>query len=191
MQPITARWQEWASFALGLWLAMSPWLCGYADQPHLNRDFRAFAGSGTPGGVGAPRPALSGRLGGVRHVAVDENGQLLLPASERAFLWRRRADMVQLRPGSTVRSQHSAINFPSGRITSTVTCWQSVRVAPESISGLRSRCLCTLLYARSKMQHFPRFALRLNSDIIRKRRFFATSAAFLGFSMSRPFISLL
>ncbi len=33
MQPIAARWQEWASFALGLWLAMSPWLCGYADQP--------------------------------------------------------------------------------------------------------------------------------------------------------------
>lgn len=32
MQPIAARWQEWASFTLGLWLAMSPWLCGYADQ---------------------------------------------------------------------------------------------------------------------------------------------------------------
>ncbi len=53
---------------------------------------RAFAGSGTPGGFGAPRPALSGRLGGARHVAVDENGRLLLPASERAFLWRQRAD---------------------------------------------------------------------------------------------------
>jgi hypothetical protein len=25
------RWQEWASFALGLWLAISPWAAGYAD----------------------------------------------------------------------------------------------------------------------------------------------------------------
>lgn len=28
----TARWQEWASFALGLWLAVSPWLVGYAEN---------------------------------------------------------------------------------------------------------------------------------------------------------------
>jgi hypothetical protein len=27
-----ARWQDWASFALGLWLAMSPWLLGYSNQ---------------------------------------------------------------------------------------------------------------------------------------------------------------
>lgn len=27
-----ARWQEWAGFALGLWLAMSPWLLGYAQD---------------------------------------------------------------------------------------------------------------------------------------------------------------
>lgn len=26
----TTRWQDWASFGLGLWLAMSPWLMGYA-----------------------------------------------------------------------------------------------------------------------------------------------------------------
>jgi hypothetical protein len=26
----TARWQDWASFALGLWLAVSPWIMGYA-----------------------------------------------------------------------------------------------------------------------------------------------------------------
>ena len=24
------RWQDWASFGLGLWLAVSPWLAGYA-----------------------------------------------------------------------------------------------------------------------------------------------------------------
>jgi hypothetical protein len=24
-----ARWQDWASFALGLWLAVSPWVLGY------------------------------------------------------------------------------------------------------------------------------------------------------------------
>lgn len=28
----TARWQEWASFALGLWLAVSPWIAGYAEH---------------------------------------------------------------------------------------------------------------------------------------------------------------
>jgi hypothetical protein len=28
----TARWQEWASFALGLWLAVSPWIVGYAEH---------------------------------------------------------------------------------------------------------------------------------------------------------------
>lgn len=28
----TARWQEWASFALGLWLAVSPWVVGYTDH---------------------------------------------------------------------------------------------------------------------------------------------------------------
>ena len=26
------RWQEWASFALGLWLAVSPWVAGYSDH---------------------------------------------------------------------------------------------------------------------------------------------------------------
>ena len=32
METATARWQEWASFALGLWLAISPWICGYEEQ---------------------------------------------------------------------------------------------------------------------------------------------------------------
>jgi hypothetical protein len=26
------RWQDWASFALGLWLAVSPWIADYAGQ---------------------------------------------------------------------------------------------------------------------------------------------------------------
>lgn len=26
----TTRWQDWASFALGLWLAVSPWVLGYS-----------------------------------------------------------------------------------------------------------------------------------------------------------------
>jgi len=25
------KWQDWASFALGLWLAVSPWAAGYAE----------------------------------------------------------------------------------------------------------------------------------------------------------------
>jgi hypothetical protein len=32
MATVGRRWQEWASFALGLWLAVSPWAAGYADQ---------------------------------------------------------------------------------------------------------------------------------------------------------------
>ena len=28
--PEMRRWQDWASFALGLWLAVSPWLADYA-----------------------------------------------------------------------------------------------------------------------------------------------------------------
>lgn len=27
------RWQDWASFALGLWLAVSPWLADYSGYP--------------------------------------------------------------------------------------------------------------------------------------------------------------
>jgi hypothetical protein len=26
------KWQDWASFALGLWLAVSPWIAGYAEH---------------------------------------------------------------------------------------------------------------------------------------------------------------
>ena len=26
------KWQDWASFVLGLWLAISPWAAGYADH---------------------------------------------------------------------------------------------------------------------------------------------------------------
>lgn len=32
MARVPERWQEWASFALGLWLAVSPWAAGYADN---------------------------------------------------------------------------------------------------------------------------------------------------------------
>ena len=28
----TEKWQDWASFALGLWLAVSPWMAGYAEH---------------------------------------------------------------------------------------------------------------------------------------------------------------
>jgi hypothetical protein len=29
---MAAKWQGWASFALGLWLAISPWIAGYAEH---------------------------------------------------------------------------------------------------------------------------------------------------------------
>lgn len=28
----SAKWQNWMSFGLGLWLAVSPWFAGYADD---------------------------------------------------------------------------------------------------------------------------------------------------------------
>lgn len=40
----TRRWQEWASFALGLWLAMSPWIFGYADEHSAATGNAAFMG---------------------------------------------------------------------------------------------------------------------------------------------------
>jgi hypothetical protein len=39
----TARWQDWASFALGLWLAVSPWIVGY-DAHHAATANAAFIG---------------------------------------------------------------------------------------------------------------------------------------------------
>jgi hypothetical protein len=44
LQPVAAGWQEWASFILGLWLAMSPWLCGYADEHPAATGNAAFIG---------------------------------------------------------------------------------------------------------------------------------------------------
>jgi SPW repeat len=32
MTTLSAKWQDWASFALGLWLAISPWAGGYAGH---------------------------------------------------------------------------------------------------------------------------------------------------------------
>ena len=32
MAATTAKWQDWASFALGLWLAVSPWIAGYSEH---------------------------------------------------------------------------------------------------------------------------------------------------------------
>lgn len=39
----TARWQDWTSFALGLWLAVSPWIVGY-DFDHSATGNAAFVG---------------------------------------------------------------------------------------------------------------------------------------------------
>src|SRR5437868_13058059 len=39
-----AKWQDWASFALGLWLALSPWLAGYADNETATTN-AAFVGT--------------------------------------------------------------------------------------------------------------------------------------------------
>jgi hypothetical protein len=32
MNTTAARWQDWASFTLGLWLALSPWIVGYTEH---------------------------------------------------------------------------------------------------------------------------------------------------------------
>lgn len=44
MQTAPARWQEWAGFAAGLWLALSPWICGYADDQPAATGNAAFMG---------------------------------------------------------------------------------------------------------------------------------------------------
>ena len=38
-----ARWQDWAIFSLGLWLAVSPWLAGYGSHSPATAN-AAFAG---------------------------------------------------------------------------------------------------------------------------------------------------
>ena len=40
----TTKWQDWGSFALGLWLAVSPWLAGYADNQTATAN-AAFVGT--------------------------------------------------------------------------------------------------------------------------------------------------
>jgi hypothetical protein len=39
------RWQDWASFALGLWLAVSPWVAGFSahEAPTANCAFLGLA----------------------------------------------------------------------------------------------------------------------------------------------------
>jgi hypothetical protein len=32
MRAAPSKWQDWTSFALGLWLAVSPWAAGYAEH---------------------------------------------------------------------------------------------------------------------------------------------------------------
>jgi hypothetical protein len=32
MKTMAARWQDWASFVLGFWLALSPWIVGYTQH---------------------------------------------------------------------------------------------------------------------------------------------------------------
>lgn len=43
--PSVTHWQEWASFGLGLWLAVSPWALGYAplDAATANAAFAGLA----------------------------------------------------------------------------------------------------------------------------------------------------
>jgi hypothetical protein len=38
-----ARWQDWTSFALGLWLAVSPWIVGY-ESDHAATANAVFVG---------------------------------------------------------------------------------------------------------------------------------------------------
>ena len=42
---VAARWQDWASFALGLWLAASPWLLDYShiESATANAAFMGLA----------------------------------------------------------------------------------------------------------------------------------------------------
>jgi hypothetical protein len=42
---VAKRWQEWASFVLGLWLAVSPWAADYAEH-HAATANAVFLGLG-------------------------------------------------------------------------------------------------------------------------------------------------
>lgn len=44
MKTTATGWQDWTSFALGLWLALSPWVCGYAETEHAATGNAAFMG---------------------------------------------------------------------------------------------------------------------------------------------------
>lgn len=44
VQTATPRGREWAGFAAGLWLALSPWICGYADDQPVATGNAAFMG---------------------------------------------------------------------------------------------------------------------------------------------------
>ena len=55
---MTAKWQDWASFALGLWLALSPWIAGYAEQA-------GATANAVTAGLGS-RARLALRMRGVR-----------------------------------------------------------------------------------------------------------------------------
>jgi hypothetical protein len=43
MTTSVAKWQDWASFALGLWLAVSPWAAGYSEHESATAN-AAFVG---------------------------------------------------------------------------------------------------------------------------------------------------
>src|SRR4026207_2110993 len=55
----TARWQDWTSFGLGLWLAVSPWIVGYDPE------FAAAAKAGFLRGPRAARAPANAVLVGV------------------------------------------------------------------------------------------------------------------------------
>ena len=44
MTRAAARWQDWTSFLLGLWLATSPWILGYAQDHPAATGTAAFTG---------------------------------------------------------------------------------------------------------------------------------------------------
>lgn len=91
LSTVAARWQDWASFTLGLWLAVSPWIVGYADNEAATAN-AAFLG-------------LALALGSHFEVSLDDNSAQWLNMA--AGIWLVAAPFVLGFSAATVATANS------------------------------------------------------------------------------------
>ena len=103
MNTAAMRWQDWASFTLGLWLAMSPWLLDYSGVD---------AATANAAGTG-----LVLALGSHFEVALDELAAEWLNLA--AGLWLVAAPFVL---GFTERMDAAANSLTVGAVVTALAC---------------------------------------------------------------------